>query len=116
MALVPLGDGAGQNQWLIEHAGRSFAVFAVGGLHYVTEAACPHNGGPLVEGTIRDERTLVCPWHWFRYDLATGDCKNLDRYHLATYRVREQDGELFAEVPEPAPERSWSEVLREHGG
>lgn len=114
MALVPLGDGAGQRQWLIEHAGHNFAVFVVDGQHYVTDAACPHRGGPLVEGTIRAEATLVCPWHFFRYDLATGECKNSDRVRLGTYPVVEHDGALHAEIPDPEPERSWSEVLREH--
>ena len=32
---------------------------------------CPHQGGPLGEGTIEDG-WLICPWHGYEYDPATG--------------------------------------------
>ncbi|MQA14045.1 MAG: Rieske 2Fe-2S domain-containing protein [Pseudonocardiaceae bacterium] len=114
MPLLPLGDAAGRTRWTIEHEGRSFAVFVVGGQHYVTDARCPHNGGPLSEGWVRGERELVCPWHWYRFDLRTGRCATTDRHELGRYPVHERDGELVTEVPEPAPVRSWSEILRAH--
>ena len=33
---------------------------------------CPHQGGPLGEGQL-DGRWLICPWHGYEYDPATGD-------------------------------------------
>jgi nitrite reductase/ring-hydroxylating ferredoxin subunit len=113
--LVPLGETAGRAAWTVETGdGRTLAVFVVGGEYHVTDARCPHNGGPLVEGTIRDGRTLVCPWHWFKYDLRTGACANLPRYRLRVYPVVERDGAQFADVGEPEPPRSLSERLRAH--
>ena len=41
----------------------AFAVF---------EDLCPHAQGPLGQGRIRDN-TIVCPWHFFRFDLITGE-------------------------------------------
>jgi len=32
---------------------------------------CPHQGGPLGEGTIEDG-WLICPWHGYEYDPVTG--------------------------------------------
>jgi nitrite reductase/ring-hydroxylating ferredoxin subunit len=113
MPLVPIGDGEGRRQWTIEHAGRCYAVFAVEGRHYVTDAACPHAGGPLAEGVVR-EGCVVCPWHWYRYELATGRCLTTPRVALRSYPVSEHAGELAAELPVPAPERSFSEILRAH--
>lgn len=114
--LIPLGTPDGRKQWTVEaDDGRVFAVFVVQGEYYVTDARCPHRGGPLVEGWIRGERTLVCPWHWFKYDLASGRCAAAGPYDdLGVYPVVERDGERFADVGEPAPERSLSEVLRAH--
>ena len=36
-------------------------------------AWCPHLDGPLWEGSIRDGE-VGCPWHGWRYSLATGRC------------------------------------------
>lgn len=113
--LIPLGEPDGRTAWLVTSAdGREFAVFAVAGRLHVTAAQCPHNKGPLVEGTIRDEKTLVCPWHWFRYDLETGACANHRMYDLSVYPVVERDGAWFADVGEVAPPQSISERLRAH--
>lgn len=113
--LIPLGDADGRTAWNIEAAdGRRFAVFVVSGTHYVTDANCPHNRGPLAEGWIRGEHTLVCPWHWFRFDLETGECANLSRYKLRVYPVIELDGEYHADVGEPEVKQSMSDRLRAH--
>lgn len=34
---------------------------------------CPHQGGPLEQGTIIDKK-LICPWHNCVFDLTTGTC------------------------------------------
>ncbi len=116
MTLVPLGEADGRRSWTIESPdGRRFAVFAVAGEYHVSDARCPHNSGPLAEGWVRDEdRMLICPWHWFRFDLRTGRCGVHPRYDLRVYPVVERDGEHYADVGEPAAKRSWSDILREH--
>lgn len=111
--LVALGDPGGRTAWTISHDDRDFAVFVVDGRLRVTDARCPHNGGPLAEGTIR-EGSVVCPWHWYRYDLRTGVCHTTTRYDLTCYPVVERGGRLFAEIPEAAPVRSWADILRAH--
>ena len=65
-ALVPLERPPGRTQWAFSHAGRLFAVFEVAGELVVTDGACPHNGGPLAEGLVRDG-VVTCPWHWYSY-------------------------------------------------
>jgi len=112
--LVPLGEPAGRPVWTVEHAGRSFAVFDVDGELFVTDARCPHNGGPLDQGWVRDGRTLVCPWHWYRFDLRSGRCETTRDHRLGCYPVVRRDGEYFADIPDPAPRRSWSQILRAH--
>src|ERR1700752_2472186 len=50
--------------------GERAGVFGVAGEYYVSDAQCPHRNGPLVDGWVREEdRMLICPWHWFRFDL-----------------------------------------------
>jgi nitrite reductase/ring-hydroxylating ferredoxin subunit/uncharacterized membrane protein len=39
---------------------------------YCLSETCAHLGGPLSEGKL-EGRTIVCPWHASRFDLATGE-------------------------------------------
>ncbi len=34
---------------------------------------CSHMGGPLAQGMLLDDNTVVCPWHGSRFELATGN-------------------------------------------
>jgi nitrite reductase/ring-hydroxylating ferredoxin subunit len=94
--------------------GRRFVVLALPDGLRVTDAVCPHNGGPLEQGWLRDGTTLVCPWHWYRFDLDTGACDTAPQHHLGVYPVHEDDGVHYADVGEPARPLSWSERLRAH--
>ncbi len=112
--LVPLDRPAGRTQWAFSHSGQSYAVFASdGGVLLVTDAACPHNGGPLAEGLVRDG-CVTCPWHWYSYELATGRCRTAAGYELRRYPVVLVDGRPHAALPAPPPSRSWSQILRAH--
>ena len=111
--LVPLERPGDATQWAFEHSGCRYAVFAVGGELYVTDGACPHNGGPLAEGLVRDG-VLTCPWHWYRYELATGKCRTAAEYELQRYPVVLVGDKPHAELPAVAPARSWSQILHAH--
>jgi len=56
-----LVDVAGDRMRVIDHAGRLLAHAAV----------CPHQGGPLEAAPIEDG-AVICPWHGYRFDCATG--------------------------------------------
>src|SRR5450755_1055184 len=76
-------------------------------------SSCPHKGGPLVEGLVRDG-FVTCPWHWYSYELATGRCRTAVGYELRRYPVVLVSGRPHAAIPAPARPRSWSEILRAH--
>ena len=88
-------------------------MFADGDAWHVTEGACPHHGGPLAEGLVRDG-VVTCPWHWYSYELATGRCRTAAGYELRRYQVVLVDGRPHARIPPPEPRRSWSQILRAH--
>jgi nitrite reductase/ring-hydroxylating ferredoxin subunit len=94
--------------------GRRFVVLALPDGLRVVDAACPHNGGPLEQGWVREGRTLVCPWHWYRFDVDTGACATSPQHVLGVYPVREVDGVTYADVGDPPRATSWSERLRAH--
>lgn len=111
-ALVPLPalDAAGRGAF--EHDGRAYAVFTVDGRVVVTDGACPHRGGPLADGVLRDG-AVVCPWHWYVFDLATGTCRTAAEVALRRHDVVDVDGRPHARVVAPVV-RSWADRLRAH--
>ena len=51
--------------------GRAWAVANVDGSFFAVDNNCPHNGGPLGYGALAG-RELTCPWHGWRWDVASG--------------------------------------------
>jgi nitrite reductase/ring-hydroxylating ferredoxin subunit len=77
----------------------------VDGQLYALEDECLHYGVPLSEGFLKD-RTVICMWHAWRYDLTSGRLVNppSTRICLGTYPVR-VDGNAIAIGPRiPTPD------------
>jgi nitrite reductase/ring-hydroxylating ferredoxin subunit len=118
VTLVPLrrrtvrraSGGKYSPSWTIKHNGRRYAVFDLDGELQVTDASCPHNGGPLAVGVVRDG-AVTCPWHWYCFDLRTGECRTDAGYQLRKYPVLSRDGRLFAELPGAARPPIWLRLL-----
>jgi len=109
---VPLGARDGRERWTVEHDGRSYLVLDLGDRVVVTDALCPHKQNPLADGLLRGG-CLVCPGHWYAFDLTTGECRTASETDLPLHPVVEVDGMLVAEVTVES-QRSWSERLRAH--
>jgi nitrite reductase/ring-hydroxylating ferredoxin subunit len=111
MTLVALRRARNGQAWTIKHHGRHYAVFDTGGELQVTDARCPHNGGPLADGVVRDG-AVICPKHWYCFDLRTGECRTAAGYQLRKYPVLSRGGQLFAELPDEAGPRAWLRLFR----
>lgn len=66
LALVADRPSCPEEAPLPEAQGKSSKIIAI-------DAWCPHIDGPLWEGSARDGE-ISCPWHRWRYSLATGRC------------------------------------------
>jgi nitrite reductase/ring-hydroxylating ferredoxin subunit len=87
------------------------AVFNVDGELYAVDGACPHRGGPLAEGVVRDG-VVTCPLHWYRFDVRTGEhVGNGPRLRVACHPLRVVGGMVEVLVPPPPPEMSRRERL-----
>ncbi len=92
---------------------RSFAVTRHEGDYGCLDNACPHQGGPLGEGTI-ENGWLRCPWHGYDYSPTTGEPPEgfSDAPACFDTQVRD-DGVYVALPPEPETERTVSDVVVE---
>jgi NADPH-dependent 2,4-dienoyl-CoA reductase/sulfur reductase-like enzyme/nitrite reductase/ring-hydroxylating ferredoxin subunit len=64
---------------------------------YATAADCTHYGGPLAEGLVAG-KTIRCPWHHARFDLATGEAVGAPALNpIFCFAVRRQGSMVFVE-------------------
>ncbi len=79
--------------------GKMVGIFNVDGQLYAINNRCTHARGPLSEGTVAHEGdtcTVVCPWHYGKFDLKTG--KPLDgvvNKPVQVYQVEVRDGVIY---------------------
>jgi len=71
---------------------------------------CPHQGGPLGEGTIEDE-WLICPWHGYEYDPLTGEPPDGYEDAPAAFPTREEGGAVEVGLPAVARSRSLMDQM-----
>lgn len=73
--------------------GRALCVANNEGAICVLDGTCPHEGGPLAEGTIEEGR-VVCPWHSYAFDLHTGEAEGEPTLKAEVLEARVEGGEL----------------------
>jgi len=82
---------------VVEVAGKTLALFNVGGTIYATDNTCLHQGGPLGEGELMGE-VVVCPWHQWEYNVCTGENIGDSSLRIATYPVQVEAGDIKVAV------------------
>jgi nitrite reductase/ring-hydroxylating ferredoxin subunit len=110
---IPERDGV-----LVELDGREVGIFKLDGRLVAYENRCVHQGGPVCTGRIvgryeelidgegysRGERLaeqaprLICPWHGWEFDLATGQCMVDRRRWLRRHALEVRDGDVYIEL------------------
>ncbi|MGH9034379.1 MAG: Rieske (2Fe-2S) protein [Acidimicrobiia bacterium] len=86
------------------------AVFNVDGELCALEGTCPHRGGRLADGMVRDG-VVTCPRHWWRFDLHTGQHTGDPGLRLTRYPVRVVEGTVEVLLPPAPPALSLRERL-----
>ncbi len=92
---------------------RSLAMTHHDGQYGCLDNACPHQGGPLGEGSI-ENGWLRCPWHGYDYSPVTGKPPTGFSDAPACFAVETRaDGVYVALPPEPVQPRTVADVLVE---
>jgi|SRR5579885_2477635 len=78
--------------------GQPYAVCNVGGTLRALSGVCLHRGGPLGQGQIHDGR-IVCPYHLWEFDCATGEYDSDPTLRVPTFEVKVEGGDIFLQVP-----------------
>ena len=95
---------AGSRSVCLTHCGDRFGAL---------ENHCPHQGGPLGEGSI-EKGMLRCPWHGYDYDPITGRPPAGFSDAPEAFPVEIRTDGIYVEVPdEPEHVRTVSDVMVE---
>jgi pyruvate oxidase len=93
--------------------GRSIALTRCGRTLGALENRCPHQGGPLGEGSI-EKGLLRCPWHGYDYDPLTGKAPGSFGDEVAAFDIEEREDGVYVRVPEQVQvSRTVADVLVE---
>ena len=100
---------------MVQIGGREVFVFERDGRFHAFENVCRHMGGPVGEGVLigkveavlgpnqelirerfsTDEIHIVCPWHGWEYDIATGECAANRRIKLRRYEAVQRGEDVY---------------------
>ena len=93
--------------------GRTVALARCGARLGALDNRCPHQGGPLGEGSI-ENGWLRCPWHGYDYDPISGRPPEGFSDAVTSYEVDERADGVYVRLPElPPPTRTVADVLVE---
>ena len=93
--------------------GRAVALTRCAGRLGALENRCPHQGGPVGEGSI-ENGWLRCPWHGYDYDPLTGRPPEGFTDAVTAYDVEEREDGAFVRLPErPVATRTVADVVVE---
>jgi pyruvate oxidase len=95
-----------------------FALTHVGDKFYALDNRCPHQGGPLGEGSIEcgddGECYLRCPWHGWDFDPTTGDTPEGHDDGIAAFPVEVRGGDIYVGIEsDPQRVRTVTDVMAE---
>jgi len=93
--------------------GRPVALTRCGGAFGALENHCPHQGGPIGEGSI-ENGWLRCPWHGYDYDPITGQPPAGFSDAVTAYEVEQREDGVYVRLPDAVtPGRTVGDVVVE---
>ena len=81
----------------VEVDGQEIALYRQGSEVFALYNTCPHAGGPLAEGGVR-EGHAICPWHGWEFNLKTGACSFNPSIKQPVYKVKVEGQGVFVQV------------------
>jgi len=73
------------------------ALFNVAGAIYAMDNECPHQGGPIGDGSIKGT-VVSCPWHLWQYDVTSGKCLTNPYANVRSYPVQVSGDEIWVTI------------------
>lgn len=96
---VVAADAMSDGQGRVVQAGlKKIALFKLEGEYWAVQNFCPHAGGHLGAGHVKDD-CVRCPRHAWRFEIKTGACRTDPRYDIRRYETKVENGFVWVGVP-----------------
>lgn len=82
---------------VIRVLGKEIALFQVEGGYYALDNLCPHEGGPLAHGWVKNG-VVTCPWHLWEFDLRSGEFLDEREIKVACFQVKVEGDDLLLDI------------------
>ncbi|MBI4782809.1 MAG: Rieske (2Fe-2S) protein [Oscillatoriophycideae cyanobacterium NC_groundwater_1537_Pr4_S-0.65um_50_18] len=92
-----LADLQEKGQLLVRLNQQPVALFYSDDRVYAIDNRCPHMGFPL-HGSVCKDGIVTCPWHYARFDLASGGTFDSWADDVRSFPVQIQNGEIWVDV------------------
>lgn len=86
---------------------RTVALYHTTRGFFASDNQCPHRGGPLGQGDIIGQE-IICPWHLWGFEVASGVCTGNPDVSIVTHEVRIEGNRILVKL---APAREVSPEL-----
>lgn len=83
---------------LIIARGKHICLVRFNNEYFAVQDKCSHRGESLSKGKVNSLGEIVCPWHFYRFQLATGRPTDSVCPDLATYPVKCTEEGFFIAV------------------
>jgi nitrite reductase/ring-hydroxylating ferredoxin subunit len=100
-----LGELSSEQSLLVRVAGRPVGLVLHEGRPVAVLNDCPHYHGPLAQGRVR-RGEIICPWHYFRFDLSTGKSITNPRMECTLLPTRVEGDRVLVDAGRLARERA----------
>lgn len=86
-----------KGQLLVHLNNQTIALFYSNDRVYAIDNRCPHMGFPL-HGSVCKDGIVTCPWHYARFDLASGGTFDSWADDVRSFPVQVHDGEIWVDL------------------
>ncbi|MEP0914573.1 Rieske (2Fe-2S) protein [Leptolyngbya sp. GB1-A1] len=97
MRAATLAELQEKGQLLVRLNQQPVALFYSNDRVYAIDNRCPHMGFPL-HGSVCKDGIVTCPWHYARFDLASGGTFDSWADDVRSFPVQIQNGEIWVDV------------------
>ncbi|MFY0591658.1 Rieske (2Fe-2S) protein [Roseivirga sp.] len=77
---------------------KKFCIAHQGSEYFAFEALCPHQKQPLVSATMNHFGEIICPLHFYRFNLKTGQEASRLCNDLAIFPLEYSDDGIFVKL------------------
>jgi nitrite reductase (NADH) small subunit len=78
---------------------RIIALFNVEGNFHALDGVCPHQGGPLGQGTLTG-CIVTCPWHGWQFNVTTGQHQTSQSLVHPSFPVKVEGNDIYVDIPD----------------